>query len=57
LEEIKMKLWKFNKITGYWNVAREVTKETKDQWLAVFQKTEPIEFFKVSKNRPSKMPY
>jgi hypothetical protein len=47
-----MFLWKYNKITGYWNKERTVTQETADQWLVIFSKDEPNEIFKISKNRP-----
>ncbi len=46
-------LWKANKRTGYWEHQREVTPETKDQWLAVWKKAEPDETFKISKNKPT----
>jgi hypothetical protein len=48
-----MRLWKYNRITGYWKAERDVTSESKDQWLAIFRKYEPKEFFHVSKNKPS----
>jgi hypothetical protein len=52
-----MKLWKFNKITGYWVFQRDCTNETASRWLKLFQNDEPGEFFKLSKNKPSKPPY
>jgi hypothetical protein len=47
-----LKLWKYNTITGYWNYVRDVTEETKKDWLDVFQKDEPSAIFKVLKNKP-----
>ena len=47
-----MKLWKYNKITGYWIYIRSVTEETREQWLSIFQKDEPNEIFKLSKSKP-----
>jgi len=47
LYEKQLSLYKYNKITGYWNYATTVTEENKD---------EPDEYFVVSKNRPSKPP-
>ena len=44
-----MKLWKYNRITGMWTFMR--TCEDK-AWLAVFQKDEPDQHFKLSKTRP-----
>lgn len=51
-----LRLWKFNRITGFWAVARSVTPETADEWLRRWQHDEPNEFFVVSKNKPSKPP-
>ena len=51
-----MKLWKYNPVTGYWIIAREVQSNTAKQWLAVFQKDEPHAHFKLSKNRPNTKP-
>jgi hypothetical protein len=30
-----MRLWKYNKITGFWNVVRSVTPDTAVEWLKV----------------------
>jgi hypothetical protein len=51
-----MKLWKYNRITGLWDFQRAVSPETADSWLAVFQKDQPQEYFRVSKNKPSQAP-
>lgn len=48
----KIKLWKYNRITGYWIIQRECNDNTADRWLAVFQKDEPDELFKLSRNKP-----
>lgn len=47
-----LKLWKFNKITGYWQLERDVTKENQAGWLKIYQQDEPDELFKVSKIKP-----
>lgn len=47
-----MKLWEFNKITGYWIFVRNVTPETKIQWLNIFKKDNPDGIYKVCKNKP-----
>jgi len=52
----RLSLWKFNRITGYWNHQRVVEKETADRWLLVYQRDEPEEFFKLSRNQPSAPP-
>ena len=52
-----MKLWAYSPITGFWNFIREVTPETAQEWLAVWQKAEPSREFKLSKNRPRRKPY
>jgi hypothetical protein len=41
-----------NPISGLWKVEREVTPETKEQWLAIFHKDEPNKKFVVSKRKP-----
>ena len=46
-------LWKRDKVTGTWDYVRDVTPETAAQWLAIFQKDEPNETFKVAAKRPS----
>ena len=48
-----LRLWKWGKITGLWRVERTVTEETAQDWLKVFEKLEPKEYFKLSKNKPS----
>ena len=30
-----MRLWKYNKITGFWNVVRAVTSDTAVEWLQI----------------------
>jgi hypothetical protein len=47
-----MRLWKYNKITGFWNVVRTVTPETAVEWLKVWQKDEPKETFVISTRKP-----
>lgn len=47
-----MKLWKYNKITGYWVLVRDCAEDTADTWLFIFQKDEPNEIFKLSKTKP-----
>lgn len=49
-------LWKYNKRSGYWDLARKCAEDTKDKWLKIFQSDEPSEHFKLSKNRPSNNP-
>ena len=48
-----LKLWKFNRIAGYWVIQREVTPETKDQWLEIFKADAPAEHFVISPKVPS----
>lgn len=45
-------LWKYNKITGFWSHIRNVSPETKNDWLRVHMKDEPDEHFVVSRNKP-----
>lgn len=47
-----LKLWRLNKITGYWVIQRLCAPETATLWLEVYQKDEPEELFVLSKNKP-----
>jgi len=49
-------LWKYNRVTGYWDHQRGCAPETAQQWLEVFQRDEPQESFKLSRKRPSNKP-
>lgn len=51
-----LRLWKYNRTTGFWDYARNVTLETADQWLRKWRSDEPGESFVVSNNKPSKPP-
>lgn len=51
--DLDMKLWKYNKVTGLWDYVRNVTTENKNQWLEVFEKAEPKENFKLCRNKPN----
>lgn len=51
------KLWKYNRRSGYWDLQRStVNPHDEEKWLGIFQKYEPSEHFKLSKNRPSSKP-
>jgi len=51
-----MGLYRYNKVTGYWKLEREVTPETKDKWLDIFTKDSPKDHFVVSSKKPTKNP-
>lgn len=51
-----MRLWKYNRVTGYWRAVRDVTLETAQEWLTIWQRDEPGEVFTVSARRPSWRP-
>lgn len=52
-----LKIWKYNKITGYWNPLKTIeVREDGEKWLKVFQEDEPKEFFKLSSNKPNNNP-
>ena len=51
-----MGLYRYNKITGYWKLEREVTPETKDKWLDIFTKDSPKDHFVISSKKPTKNP-
>jgi hypothetical protein len=52
----KMFLWMHNTQTGVWDQQRDVTPETKDQWMQIFQKDKPHARFVVSERRPKAVP-
>lgn len=56
MEEKSLSLWKHNKRSGMWDHQRNVTPETKDQWIKTFTKDEPDAHFHVSKNKPKHNP-
>jgi hypothetical protein len=47
-----LKLWKYDKIAGYYVFVRSCDKETAENWLKIFQEDEPDEKFVLSKNKP-----
>jgi hypothetical protein len=49
-------LWKFNKVSGYWNHIRSCNATNCAQWLAVFERDEPDEFFRIAKRKPNDNP-
>jgi len=51
-----MHLWKYNRITGYWEHVRAVTPETASRWLEIFSADEPNEYFKLGKVKPRDKP-
>jgi len=51
-----MGLYRYNKVTGYWKLEREVTSETKDKWLDIFTKDSPKDHFVISSRKPTKNP-
>ena len=48
----QLMLWKYNKVNGHWQAIDYVQPSTKDEQLALYQKDEPNEVFKVSKIKP-----
>jgi hypothetical protein len=50
------KLWRYNRITGYWEYVRDCYKENTASWLRIFSGDEPETVFKASRNRPSGRP-
>lgn len=52
----KIKLWQYNRITGYWAAVRTVNPETAHEWLTVYQSDDPFGYYQVGKNRPSGTP-
>jgi hypothetical protein len=48
----KLALWRYKPVTGYWAFVRDVTEDTAQQWLAIWQADEPEIEFKISKRKP-----
>lgn len=48
------KLWKYNKLTGYWVFIRECNIDTAKNWLEIFSNDEPKEKFMLSRKNPNK---
>lgn len=47
-------LWRYNRITGYWEAERScIVGATCEEWLRVYSNDEPRELFKVAVKRPS----
>lgn len=49
-------LWKYNRTTGYWTLCRLCLQMTADNWLKIFQKDEPDEYFILSRRKPNHVP-
>lgn len=47
-----MKLWKYNEITGYWVIVRNVIPEHAERWLEIFKEDDPNGKYCISKKRP-----
>jgi len=51
-----IKLWRYNKVTGYWCISRFCNTETGAQWLATFKADEPDEHYVLSIKQPKESP-
>ena len=49
-------IWRYDPITGYWRLARNVLKERAQDWLRIWRADEPNAVFKLSRHRPRKAP-
>jgi hypothetical protein len=49
-------LWKYNKTTGLWALQRVCAEWTAENWLGVFQKDDPEEYFILSRRKPTEKP-
>jgi hypothetical protein len=47
-----MNLYRYNRLSGIWDQQRTVAIDTANEWLAKFQRDEPEESFRVSRNTP-----
>lgn len=50
------RLWKYNKVTGYWVFVRSCLKETAAEWLAIHQNDDTGATYKLSKGKPKGKP-
>lgn len=54
--DAKSYLWMHNTQTGLWDLQRDVSPETQDKWLEIFQKDQPHARFAISAKRPKPVP-
>ena len=47
-----VKLWKYNRVTGYWVLVRDCYRDRVQDWMRIFQSDEPNEIFRASNRRP-----
>ena len=52
MKDTQTSLWKYDKVSGLWVHCRVCGTETAKEWLALSQKDEPGEKFKISKSKP-----
>jgi hypothetical protein len=50
------KLWRYDPITGYWDIARVCDADTAADWLRVFQADDALGVYRLSQRRPSGKP-
>jgi hypothetical protein len=53
---MKIYLFRYNKITGYWVQEREVPEDTAEEWQRVYSIDSPGEYFYVSRRWPTHDP-
>ena len=49
-------IWRYDKVTGYWNLVRDCYRENAKRWLEIFRQDEPDVTFKAQRRRPVKAP-
>lgn len=47
-----LRLWKLDRITGYWELQRDCDPREGHEWLKIFQADEPTALFKLSYKKP-----
>ncbi len=52
----RLSLWKYNTRSGLWDHMRNITEETKADWLSVFMADDPNSVFKIATKQPSGNP-
>lgn len=49
-------IWRYDPVTGYWRLVRNVLKARAQDWLRIWREDEPSVVFKLSQYRPHKAP-
>lgn len=51
-----VRIWQYNRVTGYWLLVRDCYRENAKRWLEIFSGDQPGEVFKAQLRRPKSPP-